>query len=171
MRNLQKVVFLVILVCSLNAFGQKNETAKVKDTKTEPECDSAMCEVSRTEREYNEVFASPTLDAFEKWHADDFYTISEIPSRITTRAEIVFYLKNFGTRIGVVTTVNTADLKIRLYENTAVTTGIWKTSAISPNGNPVNKSERFTRVWVKENKTWRLAASHYSPTIDLPVQQ
>jgi ketosteroid isomerase-like protein len=169
MKTTLKFLLLIIFSCSLNTSGQKTET---KDTKNPAaECASALCEVQQAEREYKEVFVSPSAELFDKLHTDDFFTTSENPARTTAKADILNYLKNFGTRAGTVSTVNTSDLKVRVYGTTAVATGIWKTTAISTNSKEVNKSERFTRVWVKETNGWRLAASHYSTAFEPPVQQ
>jgi ketosteroid isomerase-like protein len=165
------ILLLIIWTFSLNAFGQKTKNIESKNAKNQVECKTDLCEVMKTESEYNVIFAAPTLDDFEKYHTEDFYTTSEIPARITTRENIIGYLKNFGTRTGAVTSVATIDLNVRIYGQTAVATGIWKTTAVSEKGTQVNKFERFTRIWVKENKMWRLAASHYSPTFEIPVQR
>jgi ketosteroid isomerase-like protein len=47
---------------------------------------------------------------------------------------------------------------------------LWRTVAKTETGKEIIKNERFTRVWVREKGRWRLAASHYSPTLD-PMQQ
>ncbi|MCY7375313.1 MAG: nuclear transport factor 2 family protein [Pyrinomonadaceae bacterium] len=170
MKIVSKFFLLVIFAFTLNAFGQKTDNTKPADAKNPAECASDSCEVLRAEREYNEGFTSPTFEFVDKVHTDDFFTTSENPAQMTSKAVILNYLKNFGTRTGAVITVNTLDLKVRLYGQTAVATGIWKTTAQSQKGTPVNKSERFTRVWVKENARWRLAASHYSTAFEPPIQ-
>lgn len=172
MKTTLKFFLLIFFAFPLDAFGQKTIVSEVKETKnSEMNCASALCEVQKAEREYNEVFASPSAELFDKLHTDDFYTTSENPARTTAKADILNYLKNFGTRTGTVSTVNTLDLKVRIYGTTAVATGIWKTTAISTNSKEVNKSERFTRVWVKETSGWRLAASHYSTAFEPPAPQ
>lgn len=171
MKTASKFFLFVVFVFSLNAFGQKTNGTVSKDAKNTPvECDTALCEVERTEREYNEVFLVPNAESFDKFHTDDFYTTSENPARITVKASILYYLKNVGMRPGTLSSVNTSDLKVRVYGTTAVATGIWKTTAISTNNNEVNKTERFTRIWIKEKDRWRLAASHYSATVEPPVK-
>ncbi len=169
MKIIFKVFLLLILAFSFNSFGQKTEPKDTKSPTTD--CASALCEVQKAEREYSVVFLAPSAELFDKLHTDDFFTTSENPARTTAKADILYYLKNYGTRPGTVSSVNTLDLKVRIYGTTAVATGIWKTTAISQNNNEVNKSERFTRVWVKETSGWRLAASHYSTTSEPPMQK
>ncbi|MDQ3063366.1 MAG: nuclear transport factor 2 family protein [Acidobacteriota bacterium] len=176
MKTISKLFLLIILVFSvsvfsLKAFGQKPNSIELKETKSsETECVSTLCEILRAEREYNEAFIAPGVESVDKLHTDDFFTTSENPARTTSKTDILNYLKNFGTRAGTVSSINTLDLKVRFYGQTAVATGIWKTTAISQNSKEVNKSERFTRVWVKENERWRLAASHYSTAFE-PLKQ
>ncbi len=171
MKTSAKFFWLIIFAFTLNTSGQEINNAESKETKNSTKCVSDLCEVLQAEREYIDAFRSPTLELVDKLHTDDFFTTSENPARTTLKTDIMSYIKTFGTRVGAVITVHTTDLKVRLYGQTAVTTGIWKTSAQTQNGNPVNKSERFTRVWVKEKARWRLAASHYSTAFEPPVQQ
>ncbi len=177
MKTISKLFLLIIFAFSvfafsLDAFGQKPNSTELKETKNSAaEGVSGLSEILRAEREYNEAFMSPSVESVDKLHTDDFFTTSENPARTTSKTDILNYLKNFGTRAGTVSSVNTLDLKVRFYGSTAVATGIWKTTAISQNSKEVNKSERFTRVWVKEKARWRLAASHYSTAFEPPVQQ
>ncbi len=171
MKTISKVFVLIIFAFTLNAFGQKTDNKKPKETKNSTECAYDLCEVLQAEREYIDAFLSPTLELIDKLHTDDFFTTSENPARTTSKTDILSYLKTFGTRSSAVLSVHTIDLKVRLYGQNAVTTGIWKTTAQSQNGKPIIKSERFTRVWVKENARWRLVASHYSTAFEPPVQQ
>jgi ketosteroid isomerase-like protein len=172
MKTISKLFLLIIFAFSLDAFGQKPNSIEPKETKSSAaEVVSGLSEILRAEREYNAAFMSPGVESVEKLHTDDFFTTSETPARTTSKTDIMNYLKNFGTRVGAVITINTIDLKVRFYGSTAVATGIWKTTAISQNSKEVNKSERFTRVWVKENDRWRLAASHYSTAFEPPVEQ
>lgn len=165
MKKAVQIAALIIFVCAFKAFAQD-----AKEAKTEAKCADAMCEVLQAEAEYKEAFIAPTLETVEKLHTDDFFTTSGNPAFVTTKTDIVNYMKNSGTRVGAVITVNVLDQKVRLYGQTAVVTGIWKTSARSANNNPVEKAERFTRVWTKENGRWRLASSHYSTAFVPPVQ-
>lgn len=170
MKTISKFILLTIFAFTLNAFGQNPNNTVPKDAKSSAECVSGLCEILQVEREYIKAFISPSVESVDTLHTDDFFTTSENPARTTSKTDIMAYLKSFGTRVGAVITVHTVDLKVRLYGQTAVTTGIWKTSAQSQNGKAINKSERFTRVWVKENERWRLAASHYSTAFEPPAQ-
>ena len=57
--------------------------------------------------------------------------------------------------------ITTDEVKVRVYENTAVETGL-STMVGQDKGKAVPRETRFTRVWVKQEGRWRLVANHYS---------
>ena len=57
--------------------------------------------------------------------------------------------------------ITTAEVQVRVYDNTAVETGL-STMIGQDKGNAVPRDTRFTRVWVKRQGRWRLVANHYS---------
>ena len=60
--------------------------------------------------------------------------------------------------------ITTDEVQVRVYENTAVETGL-STMSGQDKGKAVPRDTRFTRVWVKQQGRWRLVANHYSPRI------
>jgi ketosteroid isomerase-like protein len=58
--------------------------------------------------------------------------------------------------------ITTADVRVRVYGNTAVETGR-STMVGQDRGKAVPRENRFTRVWVMAGGTWQLVANHYSP--------
>jgi uncharacterized protein (TIGR02246 family) len=57
--------------------------------------------------------------------------------------------------------ITTDEVQVRVYENTAVETGL-STMVGQDKGKAVPRDTRFTRVWVKQQGSWRLVANHYS---------
>jgi ketosteroid isomerase-like protein len=165
MRKKYLICCLALLAFSFAAYGQSNRT-----TAKQKECVSRLCQIMRAERDYNRAFLAPTETLIDELHTDDFQTTSEIPARTTAKTDILGYVMEFGEKIRAVTGVYTLNLRVRFYGPTAVTTGLWRTVAKTETGKEIIKNERFTRVWVREKGRWRLAASHYSPTLD-PMQQ
>jgi ketosteroid isomerase-like protein len=53
------------------------------------------------------------------------------------------------------------DLKVSVYENAAVATGIWRAKGIEK-GKPFEEVERFTDTYVKTGGQWKCVASHSS---------
>ena len=58
--------------------------------------------------------------------------------------------------------IATAEVRVRVYGNTAVETGR-STMVGEDRGKAVPRDNRFTRVWVRTAGRWQLVANHYSP--------
>ena len=54
------------------------------------------------------------------------------------------------------------DLKVNVYGDTAVATGIWRAKG-TEQGKPFEEVERFTDTYVKSGGQWKCVASHSSP--------
>ena len=53
-----------------------------------------------------------------------------------------------------------SDVKVKVYGNTAVTTGSWTGKGVDGDGTRIDRSERWTDTWVKTSKgTWQCVAS------------
>jgi len=63
--------------------------------------------------------------------------------------------------------ITTDDVKVRVYGNAAVETGL-STMNGQDKGNAVPHDTRFTRVWIKQQGRWRLVANHYSTNMSHP---
>jgi ketosteroid isomerase-like protein len=59
------------------------------------------------------------------------------------------------------TTLNIQDVKVTLYRNTAVVTGIYHTKG-SYQGKAYDHAGRFTDTWVLQESNWQCVASHTS---------
>jgi ketosteroid isomerase-like protein len=57
--------------------------------------------------------------------------------------------------------VGLQDMKVNVYRETAVVTGIYRTKG-SYNGKPYDHLGRFTDTWILENGKWECVASHTS---------
>ena len=56
------------------------------------------------------------------------------------------------------------DVKVTVFGDTAIATGVFKGKGTDPNGKPLNVNERWTDTWVKMlNGRWQCVASHASP--------
>jgi len=60
-----------------------------------------------------------------------------------------------------VSSLNIQDVKVILYQNTAVVTGIYHTKG-THQGRPFEHSGRFTDTWVLQDAHWECVASHTS---------
>ena len=95
--------------------------------------------------------------ALDRIYADDFVGVG--PSgTVRTKPQV---LSDFTSGELKFQSITTDDVQVRVYENTAVETGI-STMIGQDKGKPVPRDNRFTRVWVKQQGRWRLVANHYS---------
>ena len=94
------------------------------------------------------VEAAATLD---KYNADDF-TLIQVNGAVQTKAE---NLEGFRSGKTGFQKMDLSDVKVRIYGNTAVVTGIEKyigeQAGVKSTGNPA----RFTRVLVKRDGIWK----------------
>ena len=98
--------------------------------------------------------------ALNRIYADDFIGIG--PSG-TVRAKPQV-LSDFTSGDLKFQSITTEDVRVRVYDNTAVETGR-STMIGQDKGKAVPRDNRFTRVWIKQVGRWRLVANHYSPLI------
>jgi uncharacterized protein (TIGR02246 family) len=98
--------------------------------------------------------------ALDRIYADDFIGVG--PSgRVRTKAQVI---SDFTSGDLKFQSIVTDEVQVRVYENTAVETGL-STMSGQDKGKAVPRDTRFTRVWVKQEGRWRLVANHYSSRI------
>ena len=98
--------------------------------------------------------------ALDRIYADDFIGVG--PSgTVRTKPQVISDFTSGDLKFQSITT---DDVQVRVYENTAVETGL-STMVGQDKGKAVPRDTRFTRVWVKQQGRWRLVANHYSSRI------
>jgi uncharacterized protein (TIGR02246 family) len=98
--------------------------------------------------------------ALDRIYADDFIGVG--PSgTVRTKAQVI---SDFTSGDLKFQSIVTDEVQVRVYENTAVETGL-STMSGQEKGKAVPRDTRFTRVWVKQEGRWRLVANHYSSRI------
>ncbi len=98
--------------------------------------------------------------ALNRIYADDFIGIG--PSgTVRTKPQVISDFTSGDLKFQSITT---EDVRVRVYDNTAVETGI-STMIGQDKGKAVPRDNRFTRVWIKQAGLWRLVANHYSTLI------
>ena len=101
--------------------------------------------------------------ALDRIYADDFIGVG--PSgTIRTKPHVI---SDFTSGELNFQSITTDEVKVRVYENTAVETGL-STMLGQDKDKAVPHETRFTRVWVKQKGRWRLVANHYSLRITQP---
>jgi ketosteroid isomerase-like protein len=126
-------------------------------------------QIMKMEAEYNESSKRPNAPAdFDRFYADDFMVTMRLPPQIRTKAESQARMKDPNFKRGTIESLIDDDIKVRVYgDDAAIATGHWTRISKDADGKDTSASGRFTRVWVKQNGKWLLAAAHYSPDIDL----
>jgi uncharacterized protein (TIGR02246 family) len=95
--------------------------------------------------------------ALNRIYAEDFIGVG--PSgTVRTKPQV---LSDFTSGTLKFQSITTDEVRVRVYENTAVETGL-STMIGQDKGKDVPRDTRFTRVWVKQQGQWRLVANHYS---------
>jgi hypothetical protein len=98
--------------------------------------------------------------ALNRIYADDFIGIG--PSgTVRTKSQVI---SDFTSGDLKFQSINTDDVRVRVYDNTAAETGR-STMIGQDKGKAVPRDNRFTRVWIKQVGRWRLVANHYSPLV------
>ena len=114
-------------------------------------------EIRKLDRE--RIRAQVNADAVEldRIYADDFIGIG--PSgTLRTKKEVLSDFKSGSLKFQSITT---DDVRIRVYGNAAVETGL-STMKGQDAERTVPEENRFTRVWIKQGGRWRLVSNHYS---------
>jgi ketosteroid isomerase-like protein len=96
--------------------------------------------------------------ALRRIYADDFLGIG--PTGVVRNKAAV--LTDFTSHALTYQSITTAEVRVRVYGNTAVETGR-STMVGQDKGKPVPRDNRFTRVWVMTAGRWQLVSNHYSP--------
>ena len=106
------------------------------------------------------IHAQITADttALRRIYADDFLGIGPT-GVVRNKAQVI---ADFTSQELTYDSITTADVRVRVYGNTAVETGR-STMFGRDKGRVVPRDNRFTRVWVVRDGRWQLVANHYSP--------
>ena len=114
-------------------------------------------EIKKVDRDRIQAQVNADAVALDRIYADDFIGIG--PSgTLRTKKEV---LSDFASGSLKFQSITTDDVRIRVYDNAAVETGL-STMKGQDAEKVVPEENRFTRVWIKQGGRWRLVANHYS---------
>lgn len=122
--------------------------------------DEAGAEQAVQKQDQERIRAQIAADtvALRRIYADDFLGIGPT-GVVRNKAEVI---ADFTTHALTYQSITTTEVRVRVYENTAVETGR-STMVGQDKGKAVPGENRFTRVWVMMDGRWQLVANHYSP--------
>jgi ketosteroid isomerase-like protein len=153
MKGLMKrtsIIAALVLSAVSSAIGQQ-QNAQTRD--------AASTEKAVQQQDQLRIRAQITADSIAlRWiYADDFLGIG--PTGVVRNKAAV--IADFTTHALTYQSITTADVRVRVYGNTAVETGR-STMVGQDKGKDVPRENRFTRVWVMRGGRWQLVANHYS---------
>ena len=119
--------------------------------------DAASTEQAVQQQDQVRIRAQITADtiALRRIYADDFLGIGPT-GVVRNKAEVI---ADFTTHALTYQSITTAEVRVRVYGNTAVETGR-STMVGQDRGKDVPRENRFTRVWVMTDGRWQLVANH-----------
>jgi uncharacterized protein (TIGR02246 family) len=118
-------------------------------------------EVLRLEREMMDAIRARDAKALEPILFDDF--VYRSPEGEVGRAD---FLKNIAAIPGRILSVEGKDLRVRLFGETAVLTGVQLSVVRTDDGKELESLVAFTDVFVRRDRRWRLALAH---GVELPT--
>ena len=143
-------VIVAVLTTATIALGQRPNARRDKRSSVEQA-------IRQVDHERIQAQIDADAMALDRIYAADFIGIG--PSgRVRSKPQVISDFTSGDLKFQSITT---DDVRVRVYENTAVETGL-STMVGQDKGKTVPRDTRFTRVWVKQQGRWRLVANHYS---------
>jgi ketosteroid isomerase-like protein len=148
MKRIAFAVCVVVLVLAVAAKAQ---------TPAQTEVEHSTQELITLENEWAKSVVKLDLAFMEQILADD-YTWTDPEGNVHTKAEEIASIKSGQ---GVVTSCVSDDVKVRVYGDAAVVTGL-TTQKGMVEGKEVSGQFRWTDTWVKIAGRWQCVADHIS---------
>lgn len=141
------------------AFGQTTPSKPSQDEKVEQG-------LMQLDRQWAELAVRGDMAAFDRIFADD-YTSTHSNGRVVTKTEERAYVASAISN-SKFASINTDDVKVRVYGDTAVIIG--RVTVKSRSGS--ERQSRYTTVWVKRQNRWQVVAEQFaSISAQQPSQQ
>jgi ketosteroid isomerase-like protein len=144
------IIAALVLSCVSTAIAQQQSA---------PTRDAASAEQAVQQQDQERIHAQISADtiALRRIYADDFLGLG--PTGVMrNKTEVI---ADFTSHALTYQSITTAEVRVRVYGNTAVETGR-STMVGRDRGKAVPRDNRFTRVWVMMDGRWQLVANHYS---------
>jgi ketosteroid isomerase-like protein len=123
----------------------------------QPANDRDVRELEQLEKVWNQAHERGDANALDALWADDLeVAVPRMP--VMTKSEALRFARSGQMKFLRYTT---SDIRIRVYENTAVVTGRLQRTRVM-NGHETSDDWRFTKVYVREAQKWRVVAFHAS---------
>jgi uncharacterized protein (TIGR02246 family) len=152
---MRRTLVVAVLALTATSIAPGQEESASRDQRS-----SVQQAIRQLDNERIQAQISADAVALDRIYADDFIGVG--PSgTVRTKAQVISDFTSGDLKFQSITT---DEVQVRVYENTAVETGL-STMSGQDKGKAVPRDTRFTRVWVKQQGRWRLVANHYSSRI------
>ena len=152
---MRRALFIAVLVLTVAPMGVAQ-----KQSARDSHRISVEEAIRRLDNERIQAQIHADATALDRIYAADFIGVG--PSgTVRTKLQVI---SDFTSGALKFQSITTDEVQVRVYENTAVETGL-STMVGQDKGKAVPRDTRFTRVWVKQQGSWRLVANHYSSRI------
>ena len=149
---MRPALLIAVLVLTVAPMCEGQEQSASRDQRSSVE---QVIRQLDNERIQAQIHADAT--ALDRIYAADFIGVG--PSgRVRTKPQVISDFTSGDLKFQSITT---DEVQVRVYENTAVETGL-STMIGQDKNKVVPRDNRFTRVWIKLQGNWQLVANHYS---------
>lgn len=148
-----------LAVFSLLALVLSPRPAATQETSREDDVRAAVTAFGR-------AFVQADVSSLKRVLANDYSHVNGRSGGVLNRDEWLTFIQSRRANLDsgklVISSYNVEDVRVRLYGETAVVTGVVESSG-QREGVPFSSRVRFTNVWVLQGGAWRRAAFHDSP--------
>ena len=142
------ILILLVIASTTYASAQARQVAVAATNQVSPED-----EIKKLEEARNQAVLHGDVAALDRMTSDD-YTFITLRGEMRTKTEI---LKGFSSGSFHYESREISDLRVRIYQNTAIVTGRSVQKGME-NGKDYSGDYRFTRVYVKQDGRWLTVA-------------
>jgi len=152
------IALAALAVACFSAPPPRAQEPKMADT---PRPGRTAGSILRLERETMDAIRAKDVKALERVLTSDF--VYRTPGAELSRAE---FLQGVASLPGRILSVEGKDLRVRLFGETAVLTGVQLTVLRTDDGKELESLVAFTDIFVRRDRRWRLALAH---GVELPT--
>jgi ketosteroid isomerase-like protein len=134
----------ILLVAMCAAAAAQSRSATGEDSVT----------VLALENAWNQAEGTHDAQALSTLLAETF-VFTDDDGRFMNKSQLLAYI---GNKEALYAPLGNREMKIHLYENVAVATGIYQ-DKVKEKGKWVAHSGRFTDIWIQQNNAWKCVAS------------
>jgi ketosteroid isomerase-like protein len=115
-------------------------------------------QLTKLENDWVQAMISKDYGVLERVMSDDYTDSGDPDGSVGTKAQFIAAVKSGEV---VVKSYKYSDLKVRVYGNAAVVTGL-QTFDMTNKGKDAGGTFRFTDTWVKKGDSWQCVVEHSS---------